>query len=166
MAYLDKTNHSSNIKNTQNELSTANNNSIYSLQSQLNNSNSYQIKPIKQKQFINGVLYSLQEIYGIEKKSSDSSDEIITDSTKNNNSEQFYNSQTSSSITTSFTAITAAFSNASSTTSLSLKRMNQNEISLDSSCKEDDFDEKKRKIEREIEQEMKGIECVICMCGK
>jgi hypothetical protein len=31
----------------------------------------YQIKAVKQKQFINGVLYSLQEIYGIEKKSAD-----------------------------------------------------------------------------------------------
>jgi hypothetical protein len=31
----------------------------------------YQIKVAKQKQFINGILYSLQEIYGIEKKCSD-----------------------------------------------------------------------------------------------
>ena len=31
----------------------------------------YSIKPIKQKQLIDGVLYSLQEIYGIEKKRND-----------------------------------------------------------------------------------------------
>jgi len=69
LAYIDKTIHSSHIKNISNadpsNLSasvsgTANNNSGYSLQSHLNNSHSYQIKPIKQKQFIDGVLYSLQ----------------------------------------------------------------------------------------------------------
>lgn len=80
LAYIDKTIHSTHIKNTPTADSSSttttsaaappaagnatgevvNNNSGYSLQSHLNNSHSYQMKPIKQKQFIDGVLYSLQ----------------------------------------------------------------------------------------------------------
>ena len=75
LAYIDKTVHSSYIKNapivdptnlnspgSASGTGVANHNSGYSLQSHLNNSHSYQIKPIKQKQFIDGVLYSLQVI--------------------------------------------------------------------------------------------------------
>lgn len=146
LAYIDKTI----INKTQQD------NSGYSLQS-LNINHSYQIKPIKQKQFIDGVLYSLQEIYGIEKKNSN--DDEQTD--------HLCVSQTSSSIATSLTATTATNSNStttSTTTTSSSKRINQDDESLDSTFKDDESDEKKRGLEQEIEQELKGIECVICMC--
>ncbi|CAF0858506.1 unnamed protein product [Brachionus calyciflorus] len=71
----------------------------------------YQIKAIKQKQYIDGIVYSLQEIYGIEKKTS--CDDGSTNSLSNNSQE--------------------------TTTTVS-------------TIKPDDQ-----------EQELKGIECVICM---
>ena len=71
----------------------------------------YQIKAIKQKQYIDGIIYSLQEIYGIEKK--------LTDENP----------------------------------SPSLSNESQDTISTSSEVKPNDQ-----------EQELKGVECVICMC--
>ncbi|RNA08487.1 RING finger protein 157-like [Brachionus plicatilis] len=71
----------------------------------------YQIKAIKQKQYIDGIVYSLQEIYGIEKKPTDEN------------------------------------------ASPSISNESQDTISTSSDLKPSDQ-----------EQELKGIECVICMC--
>lgn len=81
----------------------------------------YQIKPIKQKQLIDGVLYSLQEIYGIEKKSSDEgSCEVIKTSQQSSN-KNISTSQTSISIGTGSTETTTTTNSASSTASSSSK---------------------------------------------
>lgn len=150
LAYIDKT-----ISNkTQPDLNAA---SRYSINTQ-QFSYAYQIKPIKQKQFIDGVLYSLQEIYGIEKKSSDDDLKLTSDLSA---------SQTSSSIvSTSLTATNSNSTTSSTTTTSSSKRIAQDNESIDSNCNNvnNETDEKKRRLEQEIEQELKGIECVICMC--
>ena len=71
-------------------------------------------------------------------------------------------SQTSSSLSNSLIVTTAT----SSTLTASSKKISQDEVSLDSTLfKEDgESDEKKRKQQAELDQELKGIECVICMC--
>lgn len=71
----------------------------------------YQIKAIKQKQYIDGIVFSLQEIYGIEKKLTDEN------------------------------------------TTPSMSNESQDTISTSSDVKPNDQ-----------EQELKGVECVICMC--
>ncbi len=93
-------------------------------------------------------------MYGIEKKSSNE-EESLTE-------QQMCPSQTSSSLSNSLIVTTAT----SSTLTGSSKKISQDEVSLDSTVfKEDgELDEKKRKQQAELEQELKGIECVICMC--
>jgi hypothetical protein len=55
----------------------------------VNESENYSIRLLKQKQFINGICYSLQEIYGIDKKSPQNTDvnsEISIQNSKTSNS--------------------------------------------------------------------------------
>ncbi len=124
---------------------------------------SYQIKSIKQKQLINGVLFSLQEIYGIEKKCSDEflsnsneanepenggesydQDEAEEDSHKR--ADSLYKKANSEMSNRCISIETTNVSNDTiTTTSSSTTRMNQE-------CQQDK------------EQELKGVECVICMC--
>ena len=122
----------------------------------------YQIKAVKQKQFINGVLYSLQEIYGIEKKSAD---DDLSCSSNNLNleyeqagaaSKNLSISQMSCSGLTSSTETTTTSSSTASSTSKS------NGKSTDSG--EDAIKQVKdpNELEHEREQELKGVECVIC----
>ena len=101
----------------------------------------FQIKPIKQKQLVDGVLFSLQEIYGIEKKSSD--DELAIQMPI-----ELSASHTSSSIATTAT-----------TTTLSSRSSNNDSLRID--CDSDSLAERRA---QEEDQELKGIECVICMC--
>lgn len=124
----------------------------------------YQIKPIKQKQLIDGVLYSLQEIYGIEKKISPDFDN--------------YESRLSVSESNTSSSIATQNSNLSTSKSSnligSMSKLDINDEPMSCSLKDpilgqqnscsNNTIEKKRQIDHEIEQEMKGIECVICMC--
>ena len=104
---------------------------------------SYQIKPIKQKQLIDGVLYSLQEIYGIEKKiSADGEFSAGRMSVSNSNTTNSLNTQNS---------------NLSTSKSSNLNDESKHSSDLNAIVKQ-------RQLEQEMEQEMKGIECVICMC--
>lgn len=100
---------------------------------------------------IDGVLYSLQEIYGIEKKFSPDGELSQAASVSNSN--------TSNSIVTQN-------SNLSASKSSNLNVESGAEINgVKEACLNDiNALEKKRQMEQEIEQEMKGIECVICMC--
>ena len=125
----------------------------------------YSIKPIKQKQLIDGVLYSLQEIYGIEKKTSlDHRDELI-EKEITQSSQTVSESNTSSSIVTqnsmiSLTGTKSIITNSNQDAASENKSINKIEVfnqSLKSSI------ERKRKLDQELEQELKGIECVICM---
>ncbi len=118
----------------------------------------YQIKPIKQKQLIDGVLYSLQEIYGIEKKISPD----VEPSPEQYLSSEMSSSNTSSSIATQNSNVTS--SGSKSTAGGSCSGGNGGEISPNEDLLTVLDMQKKRQIEQEIEQEMKGIECVICMC--
>jgi len=104
---------------------------------------SYQIKPIKQKQLIDGVLYSLQEIYGIEKK-------ISADGEFSAGGMSVSNSNTTNSLNTQN-------SNLSTSKSSNLNDESKHSSDLNAIVKQ-------RQLEQEMEQEMKGIECVICMC--
>ncbi len=112
----------------------------------------YQIKAIKQKQLINGVLYSLQEIYGIEKKSSNHETEQ-NNSLANSNGGGLAGS-TDSTETTNTTV---------QGNSVNSKEFKANYINNNLNVK--DFVNIKQEQEREQlerEQEIKGIECVIC----
>ena len=113
----------------------------------------YQIKAIKQKQLINGVLYSLQEIYGIEKKSSnqeqDPTAEIQVETCVGANSNSRQNKlslagSTESTETTNTTVPACANRNASVKDYAHVKQ-----------------EQEREQLERE--QEIKGVECVICM---
>lgn len=149
----------------------------------------YQIKAIKQKQLINGVLFSLQEIYGIEKKCSDESktsyestvpptplprsqpatteslgDDDLHDEELRRNELLFRNKKMDmSSLSNHCMSIetTNMSQETITTTSSSTTNLNEEEeerqcgggspLPMNSSC-------------GDKEQELKGIECVICMC--
>jgi hypothetical protein len=129
----------------------------------------YQIKIAKQKQFINGVLYSLQEIYGIEKKCSDidlimstdltdninnNPDELVSSVDSNTNPKSTKNKTVSScSLLSSSTTITTTSSSSNSDIENNNIVRIQNEILNQTTTHNQDK-----------EQEQKGIECVICMC--
>ena len=118
----------------------------------------FQLKPIKQKQLVDGIVFSLQEIYGIEKKSSDDEfasglNEAEDKAECTTNQIEFTMSHTSSSIGTSSTATTTTLSSESS-----------NNDSFRNDLDSDSITDKERRLEQEREQELKGIECVICMC--
>lgn len=98
---------------------------------------------------IDGVLYSLQEIYGIEKKISPDGDLSQAASVSNSN--------TSNSIATQNSNLSASKSN-------NLNVESGAEIVNEPYSNDISAVEKQRQMEQEIEQEMKGIECVICMC--
>jgi hypothetical protein len=124
---------------------------------------SYQIKSIKQKQLINGVLFSLQEIYGIEKKCSDEcrgggheANTVVDpedaaeqdDDEENQGNHSSYKKKTSTDISNRCVSIeTTNVSNDTITTTSSSTTRMQNE------CQQQDK-----------EQDLKGVECVICMC--
>lgn len=98
---------------------------------------------------IDGVLYSLQEIYGIEKKISPDGELSQAASVSNSN--------TSNSIATQN-------SNLSASKSSNLNVESGAEIVKEPYSNDISAMDKQRQMEQEIEQEMKGIECVICMC--
>jgi len=161
LAYIDKslTNSSTNpqISNTIPANSKPVDKNDEAISTNLNNSlphYNYQIKPIKQKQLIDGVLYSLQEIYGIEKKVSSDLETLPEQCV----SEELKNSCTSSSIATQNSNITLSCSKSVTAGSSSGEEITNEEFLTILNI------QKKRQIEHEIEQEMKGIECVICMC--
>lgn len=140
--------------------------------SQINHS--YQIKPIKQKQFIDGVLFSLQEIYGIEKKSSHDSD-LLVEQEKTRNEIESTQESGESAPTASAEQIEGddlvveeekaneKHLNASRT---SCSMLSTTTITTSSSTIEHHQQQVNNQFneENEHEQELKGIECVICMC--
>ena len=121
----------------------------------------YLIKPIKQKQLIDGVLYSLQEIYGIEKKTSlDQRDELV-EKEITQSSQTVSESNTSSSIATQNSMISLTGTK-SIMTSSNQDAASENKIEVFNQSLKSSI-ERKRKLDQELEQELKGIECVICM---
>ncbi len=143
--------------------------------SQINHS--YQIKPIKQKQFIDGVLFSLQEIYGIEKKSSHDSDLLIEqEKTRHENEKTQATTESTQSAPTACTEQIEGDELVADELKSSEKQLNASRtscsmlstttITTSSSTIEHHQQQVNSQFneDNEHEQELKGIECVICMC--
>lgn len=140
----------------------------------------YQIKVAKQKQFINGVLYSLQEIYGIEKKCSDIDLMMSTDLSNNNNNSGDTNSNNNELVSSVDSNTNTKSAKNKTVSSCSLLSSSTTITTTSSSSNSDNENSNNNnnnivRIQNEIlnqttvhnqdkEQEQKGIECVICMC--
>jgi hypothetical protein len=133
----------------------------------------FSIKPIKQKQLVDGVLFSLQEIYGIEKKCSSSisgsingcGDALINESLQiqdkimkhSKKGESSSNTTTLSSSSSSASSISMTIDPTTAAAAMASKKsMEINEICVQAN--------NYSLADQELEQELKGIECVICMC--
>ena len=121
----------------------------------------YQIKSIKQKQLINGVLFSLQEIYGIEKKCSDESEvDHVT------NDEEEIEPEEINDIGSGKTESYAKKSLDVSNQCISIETTNVSNDTITTTSSTSTHVHMAENINRnnDKEQELKGIECVICMC--
>jgi len=142
--------------------------------SQMNHS--FQLKPIKQKQFIDGVLFSLQEIYGIEKKSSHDSDLLVEQEKARHENEPATPPETATPAQSAPTASAEQIEEDELVVSNDEKQLNASRtscsmlstttITTSSSTIEHHQQQTSSQLneETEHEQELKGIECVICMC--
>ena len=128
----------------------------------------FSVKAIKQKQLINGVLFSLQEIYGIEKKGAGTTTTTSASSTSNHQDKNALPSTLSNVVNGCNGhdgANTAGWTESTETTNTTVAPMttSNDNLSATTTISTRTKRQEREREQAEREQELKGVECVICM---